>query len=387
MTPIDIVKQFIQALMNNYEEYEIEDFTCDDDFISWCIQPDEASDQFWREWLSSNPTQKAIALQAKELILDLHTIENEKNKLNIEQEIWGQIEANIGGEKNENVHTLPSLLQWGLGIAATIVFLWGISYLIPYKSPADSNTQLADLEWINYENNSGLSKSIFLEDGSTVVVEPFGTLKYPSSFSGDERAVFLEGEAFFDIARDTLQPFLVYANETITKVLGTSFRITAYEGEKTVEVDVKSGKVAVYAKVSSNEQFGDKKRIIVETDERISIPRPNKKLEVTPNQKVVFDKKRAEMIRTVTETPQVITQLEELPQFKFKNESVIKVFKAFEQIYGIDLEFDAELLEGCTITTQLEDEPLFQKLNIICTALELKFVERDAVIFIEGEGC
>ena len=61
----------------------------------------------------------------------------------------------------------------------------------------------------------------------------------------------MKGKAFFDIARDTSQPFVVYANETITKVLGTSFTIKAFEGEKDVEVSVKTGKVAVYANVSS----------------------------------------------------------------------------------------------------------------------------------------
>lgn len=375
--------------MKNYETYEIEDFTCDDGFISWCLQPNETSNQFWSKWLQLHPTQSPIVFQAKQLVLDLNTIENNENKTNFEQEIWEQIETSIEGDKAEKIGMKPLSLQWAIGIAATILVLVGVGLLFQFNFSSDYNTQLSDLEWVNYENNSGLSKTIELADGSIIKLEPFGTLKYPTKFEGDERAVFLEGEAFFDIARDTLQPFLVYANETITKVLGTSFRITAFEGEKTVEVDVKSGKVAVYAKVTYKEQLDDKKQIVVETDERISIPRPNKKLEVTPNQKVVFNKKKAEMIRTVTETPQVIPPLEKLklPQFRFKNESVIKVFQALEEVYGIDLEFEEETLNGCTITTQLENEPLFQKLNIICTALDLKFHERDAVIFIEGKGC
>ncbi|MDF1868382.1 MAG: DUF4974 domain-containing protein, partial [Saprospiraceae bacterium] len=185
------------------------------------------------------------------------------------------------------------------------------------------------------------------------------------------------------IARDTTKPFLVYANETVTKVLGTSFRITAFEGEKTVEVEVKSGKVAVYANVDSE----NKKIMIVETDEKMLIPLPNKKLEVTPNQKVVFDKKEDEMIKTVAKLPQIITKLETLPQFEFEEESVVKVFNALELAYGIDLEYDEENLKNCPITTKLKDEPLFQKLSIICAALSLEFSEKDAVISIKGEGC
>ncbi len=370
--------------MKNYENYELEDFTCDDDFISWCLRTDESVNQFWNNWLQSHPTKKTVVLQAKQLVLDLQSIENDEHEMNFEQEIWDKVETNIA---ESNKYSKINFLQWTLSAAAMGLILLSTMLLFQNYETSDSNAKLADLEWVNLENNSGLSKKIRLADNSKVVLEPFSSLKYPTIFSGDQRVVFLKGEAFFEITQDTLKPFLVYANETITKVLGTSFTITAFEGEKTVEVDVKSGKVAVYAKVTSNDNKGKQKRIVVETDEKISIPQPNKKLEVTPNQKVVFDKKGGDMIRTVTKLPQVIVKMEELPQFEFNNESVVKVFRALEQAYGIDLEFDENRLKGCTITTKLDKEPLFEKMNIICIALGLKFEEKDATIFIEGEGC
>lgn len=127
--------------------------------------------------------------------------------------------------------------------------------------------------------------------------------------------------------------------------------------------------------------------MVIQTDEKIYIPRPDKKLEVTPNQKVVFDAKASDMIKTVTQLPTIITKIEALPQFQFKDESVVEVFEALEQAYGINFEFDKEKLSTCTITTKLNDEPLFEKLNIICTALNLTYVEKDATIFIRGNGC
>jgi len=127
--------------------------------------------------------------------------------------------------------------------------------------------------------------------------------------------------------------------------------------------------------------------MVIQTDEKIYIPRPDKKLEVTPNQKVVFDAKASDMIKTITPLPQLITKIETLPQFQFRDESVAKVFEVLEQAYGIDFEFNKEKLMDCTITTKLKDEPLFQKLKIICTALNLTFTEQDATIFIHGNGC
>ena len=370
--------------MKNYQDYKIEDFASDDRFINWCLQPNEQSNEFWNNWIKSHPEQKATILDAKQLVLNLQQLETEEDDMNLEQEIWENIEANISTQ-NERPKIIR--LRNVLSIAATLLVLVSAFIWIKNQSSSPSKTKLADAEWINYENTTGLIKTIVLADSSSVTLEPFSSLKYPTTFNGEERAVFLKGEAFFDIARDTLKPFMVYANETITKVLGTSFRVIAFEGEKTVEVEVKTGKVAVYANVASEKNTGVKKQMIVEADEKISLPLPNKKIEVTPNQKVVFDRKAENMIRTVAPLPQIIKKVEELPQFQFKNEPIAKIFTALEEAYGIDLEFDEATLSNCTVTTTLNDEPLFQKLNIICMALNLEYSEKDAVIFIKGEGC
>ena len=117
------------------------------------------------------------------------------------------------------------------------------------------------------------------------------------------------------------------------------------------------------------------------------MPLPNKKLEVTPNQKVVFDRTAEDMVKKVTELPKLITKLENLPQFQFKDEPVVTVFQALEKAYGIKLEYDKQILKNCTITTKLEDETLFQKLNIICMALNLKYHEKGASVIIHGDAC
>lgn len=369
--------------IQGYKNYTAEQFAADDHFINWCQKPTKILNKFWHKFLEMHPQKQEEIVSAKLIIEQVRKLEKEGVQETLEDDVWSEIEHVIT-KRNEKPR---NYMYRSIGIAAS--FLLIISFLLIWKpyEKIDLSAQ-QELEWINFENTTGVAKTILLADQSTVILEPFSTLKYPNFFSKEQRSVVLQGEAFFDIARDTLKPFLIYANETITKVLGTSFKIKAFEGEETVEVDVKTGKVAVYAKVFSEDQISKKqKHIVVETDERIIIPLPNKKIEVTPNQKVVFDRRESFMIREVTALPKLITKLESLPQFQFKNESIIKVFTALEQAYGIELEFNAEDVKHCTITTKLKDESLFQKLNIICAALQLEFKQQDAKIIIEGSGC
>ena len=370
--------------MIDYTKFDIEDFAGDDKFINWCLMPDETTNMFWQNWIKTYPEKENLIKEAKDLVLDLNILETEAHEGDFEKEIWSEIEENtkeIPTNKSQKLNY--KVLVWA---SAAVIFLC-IGSLFYFENNTSFNHTTQSVEWINFENNSGLCKTIVLADSSTVIMEPFSNLKYPSVFSSDQRIVFLKGEAFFDITRDTLKPFLVYANETITKVLGTSFRVIAFEGEKNVEVEVTSGKVAVYANVASGKQKTIKEPMKIRTDEIVLIPRPNKKLEVTPNQKVVFNHQAENMIKRVAELPQLITKIENLSQFQFENESVVKVFESLEEAYGIDLEYDKKLLENCKITTKLEDEPLFQKLNIICLALDLSYTENDAKIYIEGTNC
>lgn len=87
-------------------------------------------------------------------------------------------------------------------------------------------------------------RTISLPDGSKVYMNQNSRLRYDKQLAGHERAIYLEGEAFFEVATKPGRPFVVYANETQTQVLGTSFDVKAYAATP-VEVAVVTGKVAV----------------------------------------------------------------------------------------------------------------------------------------------
>lgn len=99
---------------------------------------------------------------------------------------------------------------------------------------------------IYVQYHAGVGKLLIkkLPDGSTVWLNARSDIKFEENFKGDNRDVFLTGEAYFDVAHNPDKPFVVHTGTVGTKVLGTAFDIDAYEKDK-VKVTVTRGKVRV----------------------------------------------------------------------------------------------------------------------------------------------
>lgn len=91
----------------------------------------------------------------------------------------------------------------------------------------------------------GERKVITLADSTKVWLAPLGALKYPNQFRGDLREVHLEGEAFFEVAKDKKHPFIIHSKQIDTWVVGTSFMIRTFESSDQADVTVVTGIVKV----------------------------------------------------------------------------------------------------------------------------------------------
>jgi len=100
----------------------------------------------------------------------------------------------------------------------------------------------------------GMDYKVVLPDGSHVWVGAASSLRFPAAFTGKERSVELNGEAYFEVAPDAAHPFVVHTGKTAIRVLGTSFNIKAYAGERYERTTLVSGAVKVSA-VNSTESM------------------------------------------------------------------------------------------------------------------------------------
>ncbi|AEL28425.1 anti-FecI sigma factor, FecR [Cyclobacterium marinum DSM 745] len=145
-----------------------------------------------------------------------------------------------------------------------------------------------------FVNPRGVRRQLTLPDGSKIFLNGNSKVKISKQFSAN-RKVFLKGEAFFDVEKDSANPFVVVTEGLETRVLGTAFTVSAYEG-KLQTVAVKEGKVKVSEAnkekatesdfLIANEQLTYKEGIGLGKKQRIN---PDKKF-AWINGKIIFDK-------------------------------------------------------------------------------------------------
>lgn len=104
-----------------------------------------------------------------------------------------------------------------------------------------------DPEWHVLRVPRGGEYVLILSDGTKVFLNAESRMKYPVHFTGDTRRVILEGEAYFEVSRDTLHPFIVETKQLSVNVLGTSFGVRAYPEETKVLTTLVTGMVNVNA--------------------------------------------------------------------------------------------------------------------------------------------
>ncbi|QNL49139.1 FecR domain-containing protein [Olivibacter sp. SDN3] len=100
----------------------------------------------------------------------------------------------------------------------------------------------------------GRSISLRLPDDSKVTLNAGSQLTFPTNFSNESRTVYLEGEAFFDIATDEKHPFIVRTEDIKIRVLGTKFNVSAYKDESASTAILLSGKIEL-SDTKSSERF------------------------------------------------------------------------------------------------------------------------------------
>jgi transmembrane sensor len=170
----------------------------------------------------------------------------------------------------------------------------------------------------------GEKLTLILEDSTVVKLNSESQLRYTTA---SVREVYLEGEAFFEVARDTLHPFQIHTGQITTTVLGTSFNIKAFTGEKEVAVSVVSGEVKVARMKARLEAQQDKVH--------------EQSVHLIPGEQVIC--KHAVFTKKEFDAQEILSWKE--GRLYFKDASFSEVISRLERWYGVEIEVQRKGIE------------------------------------------
>jgi transmembrane sensor len=352
--------------VKNYNPYQLEDLILDESFTAWVKHPTPKLDAYWHNWLTENPDQAGVMEEARFFLLQVAVREEEPTDefvtTTIQQTIERALAERIPFRGRKWIST-----TWR--VAASVLLIIGLSWAV-WRNAAWYNPQSSSIGAIapgkqltDVLNRSTRLMGIVLPDGSRVSLAAGSHLVYPTRFEST-RDVKLTGEAFFDVKRQPDHPFLVHTTSITVRVLGTSFSVRAFSNDAQAKVVVKTGRVAVMKTGSSSAS---------------TLP----SVLLTPNQQVIFSPENEVFRKSLADVPVLVNSQVKEADFTYTESPVQHVFDALEKAYGIDIVYDAQTLKYCTLT----DESMYEKLNLVCQAIDATHEMVGTQIIIHAKGC
>jgi ferric-dicitrate binding protein FerR (iron transport regulator) len=224
-------------------------------------------------------------------------------------------------------------------VAAIFVAFISIASLLLMLSPMEETNKIIAKH----------QQKITLPDGTTVILAQGSQLIYPEHFKSSKRKVELTGKAWFDVAYNPEQPFIVETHNARTKVLGTQFTITANDSKPTT-VFLDKGKVAFRAKQWFSESH------ILKPGEMISFKNG------------AYQKSKQNNLNASSWATQ---------QLQFKSTPLINVIRELEAYYKVKIELQTLQIGQLRFTGTLKEPTAKDALEIIALTLKLKLTQNE----------
>ncbi|NYI50861.1 FecR family protein [Macellibacteroides fermentans] len=255
--------------------------------------------------------------------------------------IWAKIQKELWESKQAKTYEYYKIYS----IAASILLLIGIGCFAWILSRDQSSNTM-------FVATSGIQnmQSILLPDGSQVQLGPGSKLVYPSEFDGKTREVKLEGQAFFDVAKDKSKPFVVKTKDMDVTALGTAFEVFSYEMENSIETVLLNGKVKV------DLLHGNHKREVI----------------LNPNDKLTLSRSDARIsIEKVNATK--YSDWRNLGILSFENEKLSMIIPRLEKWYGQKIFCQKDLANTYRFTFKVRNESLDRILYMLNNSSPIKY--------------
>ena len=370
--------------MKDFRLFDIYDFLTDDDFIRWVQEGRKEDNEFWNSWLAQHPNKHLTIEEARRILQTLAPRKVAVDDLEKEMEVkklLDTISAQPVDQPEPPVLHISRHKKWWYAAAVFFIALAGtISYFVLTRNASVGKFDYACVtpskQLVENVNSSANPVRLVLPDESIVELGAGSRIAYANNFdSAQTRDVYLSGKATFTVVKNPAHPFRVFANEIVTKVLGTTFTVRSFNKDSIIQVTVRTGKVSVYSQENSRHS-------------ETGTPNQLGGIILTVNQELVYKKSNREFKKTLLQNPIVVTRDSvDLQVMLYEDAPLEKVFVELSKIYGVNIVYDNDLLKKCTVTGDLRSEPFYSKLDLICKAIGAKYEIIDGQVVIQSNGC
>ena len=321
---------------------------------------DDFTDKDWEElasYLSDETNKQTIHINRflDEDTLNTLTRWKELKKLGTNTEIdvdnaWNNVNSRINSnshfESNEKV-IIPFFRRTFFRVAALLLMLISLGTAAFFLINQGSFSKKIRVT----TNNDIKNLEVDLPDGSKIFLNRNSELIYRSNFGKPNRRVKLTGEAFFDIAEDKSNPFIVDAGNVSVKVVGTSFNVITCNSESAVEVYVKTGKVML-------SDINGSQSILLD-----------------PEYVGTIDAKRSQKI--INNDPNYLSWNTGLLQYDGQKLDI--VFRDLKRVYNMDIVADDPLILENTWTSPIDNQSQETIIRLICASFNLSYAKDGTV--------
>ena len=395
----------MDVMNKDFQKYTIDKFLDDADFCAWARSERPDLDDYYRQLLDEYPGQKNVFQKAYRLV---RFFEDEKLKTDLSRKMYLWDEVNMATVRNIRKGKFKRFFRY----AAAVILLFSITSLAYYfigvnaksnfvssyhmEDFSETKLLLANGKEINIQADRSeivcdkTSGSVEINDelvhrqeptsvsGDNQLIVPFGKqskiilsdqtevwlnagsrLIYPTVFRGGKRKVQLQGEAYFKVSKDKSNPFIVETANSKIKVLGTSFNVKAYPGEKVEETVLVEGAVLLNV---GDQIFG-------------------KEVQLKPEQRIVLSGTDYSYSVSKVDVRDYTSWIDGL--FVFNEEPLPSVLMRISRFYKLEIKWESDV-ETREISGKLDLKDDYQRvLSALALISDGTYVERNKTIYFK----
>jgi transmembrane sensor len=279
--------------------------------------------------------------------LDVASRSNESAE-EVKKRVFSSILARItvASYKKSNIFRLTRT-YWKVAAAIAFCLLLARGAFLIFDSLSEHAENIA---WEEKVTGMGEKWIVTYQEGSRVILNAGSQLRYPRSFAHDAREVYLQGEAYFEVAPDSSRPFIVHSGHISTTVLGTVFNVKAFPDENAVVVSLLEGHVSV---------------------SRESVDKESPSVLLQPLRQLVYEKSNRTIAVEDVDIQRAVGWKDN--NLKFDKEPLKDIFVVLERAYAVKFELSDSAYGTRKISANFNQASLWTVAEVIKRITGLKY--------------